>query len=106
MSDGEAKSYPKRTRHQPGDHYGRAGRALFPYSPGIRVYSGRHLGGYWACWTPSGFVSGRSPIVSGPHVLVIQPFVWPTPPSSSPSPSASEETGPRWVDLLGCWTWR
>ena len=106
VSNGEAERCPKRTRHQPGDHYGQAGRALFPYSPGLRVHSGRHLGGYRACWTLSGSLRGRSPVVSGPYVLVIRPFVWPAPPASPPSPSTNEETGPRWVDLLGCWTWR
>ena len=88
------ESCPKRTLHQQGDHYGRVGRALFPYSLGLRVHSRRHLGGYGACWTPSGSVSGRSPVVSGSHVLVIRPFVWPAPPASPPSPGASEETGP------------
>ena len=75
VSDGEVESCPKRTRHQPSDRYGRAGRALFPYSPGLRVHYGRHLGGYQAYWTPSRSVSGRSPVVSGLPVLVIGPFV-------------------------------
>ena len=100
------ESYPKRTRHQHGDHYGRAGRALFPYSPRLRVHSGRHLGGYRVCWTPSRSVSGCSPTVNGSHILVIRPSVWPAPLVSPPSPSASEEIDPRWVGLLGCWTWR
>ena len=71
VSDGEVESYPKRIRHQLGDHYGREGRALFHYSPGLRVHSGRHLGGYQASWTPSESVSDHSPAVNGLHVLII-----------------------------------
>ena len=96
----------KRTRPQPYGHYDRVGRARFPYSLGLRLHSGPHLGGCRACWTPSGSVSVRSPIVSGLHVLVIRPFVWPAPPALPPSPDANEETDLRWVGLQGCWTWR
>ena len=106
VSDGEAKSCLKRTRHQSYDHYGQAGRALFPYSLGLGLHSGRHLGGCQACWTPSGSVSVHSPIVSGMQVLVIRPSVWPAPPASPPSPGANEETDLRWAGLQGCWTWR
>ena len=100
------ESCPKRARHHPDDHYGRVGRALSLYSPGLGAHSGRHLWGSWACWTLSGFVSGRSHAVNGPPVLVIWPSVEPAPPISPPFPGTSEGTGPRWVDLLGCWTWR
>ena len=103
VGDRDVERYSKRTRHEPGDHYVRAGRALFPYSPGLRVHSGRHLGGYRVSWTPSGSISGRSPAVNGPHVLIIRPSVLP---ASLVSPGSSEETGPQWVGLLGCWTWR
>ena len=99
MSDGETESCLKRTRHQPYGHYGRAGRGLFPYSLGLGLHSGRHLEGCRACWTPSGSVSVRSPIVSGLHVLVIRPSVWPAPLASPSSPGASEETDLRWVGL-------
>ena len=87
------------------DHYGRVGRALSLYSSELGAHSKRHLWGSRACWTLSGFVSGRSPAVNGPHVLVILPSVGPTPPVSPPSSGASGGTGPRWVGLLGCWTW-
>ena len=106
VSDGEMESCPKRARHQPDDHYGWVGRALSFYLPGLGAHSERHLWGSRACWTLSGFVSGRSPVVNGPHVLVIRSSVGPTPPVLPPSPGASGETCPRLVDLLGCWTWR
>ena len=96
----------KRARHQPDDHYGRVGRALSLYSPGLGAHSGRHLGGSRACWTLSGSVGGRFPTANSPPVLVIWPSVGPAPPASPPSPGASGGTGPRWVGLLGCWTWR
>ena len=47
-------------------------------------------------------VSGRSPAINGLHVLVVRPSARPAFPISSPSPGASEETGPRRVGLLGC----
>ena len=100
------ESCPKRTRHQPDDHYGQVGRALSLYSLGLGAHSGRHLWGSRACWTLSGFVSGNSPAVNGPYVLVIRPSVGPAPPVSPPFPGASGGIGPRWVDLLGCWTWQ
>ena len=106
VSDGEVESYPKRAHHQPDDHYGRVGRALSLYSPGLGAYFGRHLWGSRTCWTLSGFVSGRSPAVNGLHVLIIRSSVGLAPPILPPSPGASGGTGPRWVDLLGCWTWR
>ena len=101
VSDGEVESCPKRARHHLDDHYGRAGRALSLYSPGLGAHSGRHLRGSRACWTLIRFVGGRSPAVNGPHVLVIRPSVGPTPPVLPPSPGASGGTGPRWVGLLG-----
>ena len=100
------ESCPKRARHQPDDHYSQVERALFLYSPGLGAHSRRHLWGSRACWTLSGFVSSRSFTVNGSHVLLIQPSVGPAPPVSPPFPSANGGTGPRWVDLLGCWTWR
>ena len=106
VSDGEVESCPKRARHQPDDHYGRVGRALSLYSPGLGAHFGRHLWGSRACWTLSGFISGRSLAVNDPHVLVIQPFVGLAPLVSPPCPGANRGTSPRWVDLLGCWTWR
>ena len=106
VSDREVESCPKRARHQPDDHYSRAGRALSLYSPRLGAHSGQHLWGSQACWTLSGFVGGRSPVVNGMHVLVIWPSVRSAPPVSPPSPGASGGTGPRWVGLLGYWTWR
>ena len=106
MSDREEENCPKRARHQPDDHYGWVGRALSLYFPGLEAHSGRHLGGSWACWILSGFVGGRSLAINGPPILVTRPSVGPAPPVSPPSPSASGGTGPRWVGLLGCWTWR
>ena len=106
VSDGEVESCPKRDRHQPDHHYGWAGRALSLYSPGLGAHSRRHIRGSRAFWTLSGFVGGRSPVVNGPHVLVIRPSVRPAPLVSPSSPGASGGTGPRWVGLLGCWTWR
>ena len=106
VSDGEVKSCPKRARRQPDDQYGRVGRVLSLYSPGLGAHSGRHLWGSRACWTLSGFVSSCSPAVNGPHVLIVRPSVGPAPPVSSPFPSTSGGTGPRCVDLLGCWIWR
>ena len=91
----EVESYPKRAHRQPDDRYGRAGRALSLSSPGPRAHSGQHLRDSRACWTPRESVSGRSPTVNGPHVLVIRPSVEPALPVSPPSPRASEETGPR-----------
>ena len=106
VSDGEVESCPKRARRQPDDHYGRVGRALSFYSPGLEAHSGRSLGGSRACWILSGFIGGRSPVVNGPPVLIIRPSVEPAPPVSPPSPGSSGGTSPRWVGLLGCWTWR
>ena len=103
VSYGEVESCPKRARHQPDDHYGRAGRALSLYSPGLGAHSRRHLWGSRACWTLSGFVGDRSPSVNGPHVSVIRPSVGPASPVLPPSPGTSGGTGPRWVGLLGCW---
>ena len=91
----EVERCPKRAHRQPDDRYGRAGRALSLYSPGLGAHSGRHLGDSRACWTLSGSVSGHSPAVKGPHVLVIRPSVGPALPVSPPSPGANEETGPR-----------
>ena len=105
VSDGEVESCPKRVRHQPDDHYGRAGWALSLYSPELGAHSRRHLGGSRVCWTLSGFVGGRSPAVNGSYVLVIRPSVGLAPPVSPSSPGVSGGTGPRWVGLLGCWTW-
>ena len=106
VSDGEVESCPKRAHHQPNDHYGQVGRALSLYFPGLGAHSERHLWGSRACSNLSGFVSGCSPAVNGLHVLVIWPSVGPTPPVSPPFLGASGGTSPRWVDLLGCWTWR
>ena len=106
VSNGEVESCSKRARHQPDDHYGRVEGALSLYSPRLGAHSGRHLGGSWACWTLSGSVGGRFPTTNGPPVLVIRPHVGPAPPASLPSPGANGGTGPRWVGLLGCWTWR
>ena len=106
VSDWEVESCQKRARHQPDDHYDRVGRALSLYSSGLGAHSRRHLWGSQACWTLSKFVSGRSSVVNGPYVLVIRPSVGPTPLVSPPFPGANGGTGPRWVDLLGCWTWR
>ena len=102
VSDGEVESCPKRARHQPDDHYDRVERALFLYLPRLGAHSRQHLWGSRACWTLSGFVSGRSPTINGPYILVIRPSVEPTSPVSPPFPNASGGTGPRWVDLLGC----
>ena len=104
VSDGKVESCLKRVRRQPDDHYGWVGQALSLYSPELGAHSGRHLWGSRACWTLSGFVSDRSPTINGPHVLVVRPSVGHAPPVSSPFPSASGGTGPRWVDLLGYWT--
>ena len=80
---------------------------LFPFIHlGHGLILGDTLGVPWACWTLSGFIGGRSPVVNGPHVLVIRLSVGPAPPVSPPSPGASGGTGPRWVGLLGCWTWQ
>ena len=95
VSDGEVESCPKRARHQPDDHYGRVGQALTLYSPGLGAHSGGHLWGSQAYWTLSGFVSGRSLAVNGPHVLVIRPSVGLGPPVSPPFPGASGGTSPR-----------
>ena len=97
VSDGEVESCLKRTHHQPDDHYGRVGQALFPYSPSLGLHVGWHLMGFQACWSPSGSVSVRSPIVSGSRVHVIRPSVWPAPPTSPPSLVASGESDLRWV---------
>ena len=106
VSDGEVESCRKRARHQSDDHYGRVGGALSLYSPGLGAHSGSRLGGSRACWTLNGFVSDRSPTVNGLHALIVWPSVGPAPLILSPFPGVSEGTGPRWVDLLGCWTWR
>ena len=106
VSDGEVEICLKRPHHQPDDHYDWVGGALSLYSPRLGAHSGRHLGGSRACWTLSGFVGGHFPAANGPPVLVIRPSVGHAPPTSPPSPSASRGTGPRWVGLLGCWTWR
>ena len=106
VSDGEVESCSKRDRHQPDNHYGQAGWALFLYSPRLGAHSRRHLGGSQACWTLSGFVGGRSPAVNSPNVLIIRPSVGLAPPVSPPSPGARGRTGPSWVSLLGCWTWQ
>ena len=92
LRDGEVESCLKRTRHQSDDHYGRVGRALFPYLPGLRVQVRRHLVVFWPYWSPSGSISVRSPVVSGSHVHVIRPSVWPAPFALPPSPDASGET--------------
>ena len=89
------ESCSKRARHQPDDHYGRVGGALSLYSPGPGAHSGRHLGGSRAWWTLSNFISGRSPDVNSPHVLVVQPSIGSAPPVSSPFYGASGGTGPR-----------
>ena len=102
VRDEEVESCPKRARHHPGDHYGRAERALSLYSPGLGAHSGRHLSGFRLCWNPSGTVSDRSPAANGLHVLIIRPSVRSAPLVSPQSPGANEETGPRWVGLLGC----
>ena len=102
MNDREVESCPTRACRQPGDHYGRAERALSLYSSGLGAHSGRHPEGFRACWNPIGTVSCRSPTANGPHVLVIRPSVWPAPPVSPPSPGANGEAGPRWLGLLGC----
>ena len=106
VSDGEVESCPKRAHHQPDDHYDWVGRAISLYSLRLGAHSGRHLWGSWAYWTLSRFVSGRSPVVNHPHVLIIRLSVGSTPPVSPPFHSTNGGTGPRWVDLLGCWTWR
>ena len=80
VSDGEVESCPKRARRQPDDHYGRVGWALSLYSPELEAHSRRSLGGSRACWILSGFVCGRSPVVNGSPVLVIQQSVGLTPP--------------------------
>ena len=103
VSDGEVERCPKRARHQPDDHYVRVGGALSLYSPRLRAHFGLHLRGSRACWTPSGFVGGHFPTENGPPILVIRPSIGLAPPSS---PGASKGTDPRWVGLLGCWTWR
>ena len=97
VSDGEVESCLKRTPHLPDDHYGQVGRALCPYFPGLGVQVGQHLMGFRPCWFPNGSVSVRSPVVSGSHVHVIRPSVWPAPLASPPSPDASGETDLRWV---------
>ena len=106
VSDGEVESCSKRACHQPDDRYGRVEGALSLYSLGLGDHFGRHLGGSRACWTLSGFVVCHFPAINCPHVLIIRPSVGPAPPASPPSPGASGGTGPRWVGLLGCWTWR
>ena len=111
VSDGEVESCPKRARHKPDDHYGRVGRALSLYSPGLGAHSGRHLWASRACWTLSGFVSGRSPAVNGPPVLVTWPSVGPAPPVSAfiswrQRRNWSSMGGGGGGGLLGCWTWR
>ena len=79
VSDGEVDSYLKRNRHLPDDHYGRVGQALCPYLPRLGVHVGQHLMGFRLCWSLSESVSVHSPIVSGSHVHVIRPSVWPAP---------------------------
>ena len=106
VSDGEVESCLKRARHQPDDFYGRVGGALSLYSPRLGAHYGRRLGGSRACWTLSGLIGDRFPAVNGPPVLVTRPSVGPAPLVSPPSPGTSGGTGPRWVGLLGCWTWR
>ena len=97
VSDEEVERCLKRTRHQPDDHYGRVGLALFPYFPRLGVHVGRHLVGFRPCWSPSRSVSVRSPVANGSHVHIIRPSVWLAPLASPPSPDASGETDPRWV---------
>ena len=75
VSNGEVEICLKRTRHRQDDHYDRAGRAFFPYSPGLELHVGRHPVGCQPCWSPSGSVSVRSPAASGPHVLLIRSSV-------------------------------
>ena len=106
VSDGEVESCLKRACHQPDDFYGRVRGALSFYLPRLGAHYGRRLGGSRACWTLNGLVGGHSPAVKGPPVLVTRPSVGLAPPASPPSPGASGGTGPRWVGLLGCWTWR
>ena len=92
VSDREVESCLKITHHQPNDYYDPVGRVLFPYLSGLGVHVGRHLMGFRACWSLSGSVSVHSPVVSGSHVHVIRPSVWPAPPASPPSPGTSGET--------------
>ena len=105
VSDGEVECCPKRARHQPDDHYGQVGGALSLYSPRLGAHFRPHLGGSRAYWTLSGFVGGHFPAANSPPVLVIRPSIGPAPSASPPSPGASGGTDPRWVGLLGCWTW-
>ena len=79
VNNGEVESYPKRTHHLLGDHYGRVGHPLCLYLTGLRVHAGQRLAGFRPRWSPSGPVSARSPVVKGLHVPAIRPLVWPTP---------------------------
>ena len=79
MNDWEVESYPKRTHHLLGDHYGRVGHPLCPYLTELRVHAGQCLAGFRPHWSPSEPVSARSPIVNGFYVPEIRPLIWPTP---------------------------
>ena len=69
VNNGEVESFPKRTHHLPTDHYGKVGRALCPYLPGLGVQVRQRLMGF----------RPRSPVVNGLHVHVIRPSSWPAP---------------------------
>ena len=75
----EVESYPKRTHHLLGDHYGRVGQPIFPYMPKLRVHAGQGLTGFRPRRSPRGPVSTRSPVVNSLHVHAIRPLVWPAP---------------------------
>ena len=89
------EGYLKTTRHPPVDRYGQVGRALCPYSSGLRVHARELLVGSRPGWSPDGSVSVRSLAVSGSHAHVIRPSVWLAPFASPPSPDASREIDPQ-----------
>ena len=102
VNDEGVESYLKITRHLLVDHYGQVGWALCPYLSGLGLHVGQLLVGFRPCWSPSGFVSVRSPAVSGSHAHVIRSSIWFASLASPPSPDASGETDLRWVGSLGC----
>ena len=102
VNDWGVESYLKITRNLLVDHYGQVERALCPYLYGLGARVGQLLVCFRPYWSPSGFVSVRSPTVSDSYAHVIRLYVWLTPLALPPSPDANGETNLRWVGSLGC----